>query len=168
MNGELNENESKPEEKNLFEKAVDKTVDLSENKTLKAFGIWWRYILGMIVIFLTLFAYFYGTTKNKIDSSVIEKANEFGLAFKHYRGVIKDANGNIITTATCKLRYSDQIELIENDTIEFTGYYHFKVPSNAHSLELKVWKRIEDLQKAPNTKELTEKDVDIIKTIICR
>ena len=147
MNGELNENESKPEDKNLFQKAVEKTVDLSENKTLKAIGIWKAIIVGVILLLGVMYAYFYGTTKNKIDNRVVEIANDYGLAFKYFRGAIKDSRGNIITTASCILQYTAPTgkEYVQkNDTTDMTGYYLFKIPMNSQKLVLNVSKTPSD------------------------
>ena len=147
MNGELNENESKPENKNFFQKAVEKTVNLSENKTLKAIGIWKAIIVGVILLLGVVYAYFYGTTKNKIDNGLVEIANDYGLAFKSYRGVIKDSKGNIITTAHCTLNYSDPTGKPfsqKNDTTDMTGYFLFKIPMNFKELILNVLKNPSD------------------------
>jgi hypothetical protein len=167
MKGELNENESKPEDKNLFQSAVEKTVDLSENKTSKAIGIWWKYILVVIGTSLTLFAYFYGTTKNKIDNGFVETANELGIGFKYFRGAIKDSKGNIITTASCTLNYSDSEGKSfskKNDTTDMTGYYLFKIPMNSKEMILNVSKNPSDKKGFPQT--LDENETDVLKTII--
>jgi hypothetical protein len=158
-------NESKPEAKSLFENAVEKTVDLSENKTLKAVGIWLAVIGGLSV----LFSYFWGTTKDKRDSEIIQQANELGFGFKYYRGVIKDSKGNIITTASCKLNYSDPNgkllpEPQKNDTTNMTGYYLFKIPINSQELILNVSKTPSD--KGGLKQSIDETVTDVPQIII--
>ena len=161
---ELNQNEPKPEDKSLFQSAVEKTTDLSENNTFKAIGIW-KTIIGVFVFLGGMYAYFYGTTKNKVDNSVVEIANEYGLAFKYFRGVIKDSKGNVITTAHCTLNYSDpngKSFFQKNDTTDMTGYYLFKIPMNSQALILNVSKTPSDKIGLPQSIDETVTDVQQI------
>lgn len=160
--GELNENEPKSAYKNIFSKIYYGLYDFTDGKEWKTFALWagGLFIVAKFILFcIGLYT----------DNTYQEEINKLKFTYKSYRGVIKDTKGNIITTASCTLNYSDPTgkplsEPQKNDTINMTGYYLFKIPMNSKEMILNVSKNPSDKKGFPQT--LDENETDILKTII--
>lgn len=100
-------------------------------------------------------------------NAVISIANELGVGFINYRGVIKNPKGEVIESARCVLSYNTlkgEQKTQTNDTTDFTGYYLFRIPTKSKNLTLTVYKDPSDKQVESYT--LDEKEVDNPQTII--
>jgi hypothetical protein len=143
MMEELNQNESKPAYNNIFSKGYYGLYDFTDGKEWKTFVLWAMVVGGL----LGVISYFGGTTKDKVNNEIINKLNDFDIAYRYYRGVIKDSKDNIITTASCTLKYTDSEGKSfsqKNDTTDMTGCYLFKIPMNSKELILNVSKNPSD------------------------
>ncbi|MFN3849621.1 MAG: hypothetical protein ACK4NY_09340 [Spirosomataceae bacterium] len=147
---------------NIIKKIFYLPLNITEGKPWKALGIW----LSILFIIYNLIQYVIGINKSKTEKAAIEELNKYGYAIKTYRGLIQDANQNILNSAICKLEFIDGAGnklTQENDTTNFTGYYLFKVPIDACQLTLHFFRNPSD--KIGRKQLLIDSKTDTLQTI---
>lgn len=158
----LNNPLPEPPKENIIKKVFYLPLNITEGKLWKALGIW----LTIFVILYNVIQYAIGINKAKTEKAAIEELNKYGYAIKTYRGVIQDTNQNTINSAICKLEFVDGAgnKLIqENDTANFTGYYLFRVPTDASQLTLQIFRNPSD--KIGKKQLLNDSKTDTLQNI---